>query len=174
MGKKSCAYLLILCIVCCLAGCGQTKNKPPASFSALDWDASPDAMRQAHGDETESYPSVYGGTTYVYGWEYEGRNGTLKYMFDAEEKLMCIAWAYETADADDLDAVYEKLHKEVEDAKGESGYNPSGSTNYGDVWYLEDGDIIISAVTAENQYALQYAYLNPAVSNKEASGASTQ
>lgn len=160
---------LMLCILCCFTGCGKEENPAPVSpFSELFWDSSAEDMTASEGEPTDSYASVYSGITYVYDKEYHGRNGTLKYMFDGDDKLMCIAWAYEAADADDLDTVYHLLHAEVVDACGQSGYNPSGSTNYGDVWYRADGDIIISAVTAGGKYAMQYAYLNPLVSNQDA------
>lgn len=159
----------MMLLALCLAGCSNSRTaEAVAPFSALTWDSSPEDMNRLEKDATESYASVYNGTTYVYEREYQGRNGSLKYMFDDEDKLMCIAWACEAADAGELDRVYQSLHAEVEEACGASGYNPSGSTNYGDVWYREDGDIIISAVTAEDQYAIQYAYLNPLVSNQDA------
>lgn len=160
--------LTFLCLLlCCLTGCKSPKNQPPAPFSALTWDASYEDVKEAHGDEIESYPSVYEGTTYVYEAAYQERNGTLKYMFDSEEKLMCIAWAYETEDRKELDSVYQSLKKEVEDVHGESGYNPSAPASGGDVWYLEEGDIILTAVSGQDSSALQYAYLNAAVSNQE-------
>ena len=160
---------ILLCILCCFTGCGRSGDAEPVSpFSGLSWNSSREEMRASEGEPADSYVSVYNGTTYVYNREYQERNGTLKYMFDADGNLMCIAWAYEAEDADDLDTVYHDLHAEVEAVCGGSGYNPSGSTNYGDVWYRTDGDIIISAVTAGGKYALQYAYLNPLVSNRDA------
>ena len=46
-------------------------------------------------------------------------------------------------------------------AHGESGYNTQKETNYGDVWYLEDGNIIISTMVTDSQKALQFAFLSP-------------
>lgn len=156
-------------LLCALTGCsGGKAGQAAAPFSSLTWDSSPEDLKQLEGEAKESYDSNYNGTTYVYDGEYQGRNGTLKYMFDADEKLMCIAWAYIAADADDLDAAYTSIHAEIVAAHGESGYHPSGSTNYGDVWYRAEGDIILSALTVEGQSAMQYAYLNPKVSNQEA------
>lgn len=161
--------MLPLGLLFCSAGCGNGgKSSSVAPFSSLTWNSSLEELKQTEGEEKESYASNYNGVTYVYDTEYQGRNGTLKYMFDADEKLMCIAWTYVTDDADDLDSVYQSLHDEVEAANGESGYHPSASTNYGDVWYRPDGDIILSAVITEEQCALQYAYRNPLVSNQDA------
>ncbi len=166
MTKTRLRFPLLCLLLCCLTGCKGQKNQPPAPFSALTWNASYEDVKEAHGNEIESYPSVYEGTTYVYEAVYQERNGTLKYMFDSEEKLMCIAWAYETDDPEDLESVYRSLKKEVEDVHGES-CSPSAASGYGDVWYLQEGDIILTAVSVQDGSALQYAYLNAAVSNQE-------
>ena len=55
----------------------------------------------------------------------------------------------------------------MEDTYGESGYDSENPTNYGDVWYLENGNILLMVVTTDTQQALQYSYLNPEVSTKE-------
>ena len=87
--------------------------------------------------------------------------GTVKYMFDQDEKLASIAWAYGSDDADELYKLYDTIHADVVAAHGESGYNTQKETNYGDVWYLEDGNIIISTMVTDSQKALQFAYLSP-------------
>lgn len=157
-----------LCLPLSLAGCGSGSTEAATPFSPLAWDSAPEELAQLEGEAKETYPSVYSGTTYVYDGVYQERNGSFKYMYDEDEKLMCIAWTYTAEDAADLDSAYTSVQNEVEAAEGESGYTPSGSTNYGGVWYREEGDIVLSAVTSGEQYAMQYAYLNPQVSNKEA------
>jgi hypothetical protein len=124
-------------------------------------------MEAAEGSDYETYDSVYGGTTYTYSKEYLDCTGTVKYMFDQDDQLMCVAWAYTPESAEELDTVYSAIHEELVDTYGNSGYDNTDETNYGDVWYLDSGDIILSAVTMDSQWAFQYAYLNPAVSNSD-------
>ena len=57
-----------------------------------------DDIQALEGDSGESYDSVYDGTTYTYEKEYDGLKGTIKYMFDDKEKLVCLSWMYETDD----------------------------------------------------------------------------
>ncbi len=149
-----------------LAGCASGSKKEAASpLSTLGWDATKDTMISAEGTDYSTYDSVYGGTTYTYAKAYEGHDGTIKYMFNDAGALMCIAWTCSFEQDDDLIALYEDIHASLEDAHGESGYNTSNSTSYGDVWYLDSGDIIISTMMTSSNKALQYSYLNPAVSN---------
>ncbi|MCI8893996.1 MAG: hypothetical protein HFI41_04980 [Lachnospiraceae bacterium] len=162
------AWILAACFAWILAGCsGSAGQEAPAPFSALTWEASYEDLTRLEGEPLTTYDSVYGGTACTYAKEYKGQKGTLKYMFDDNNQLMCIAWAYETADPSQLDSVYTALHEEVVERYGESGYNPDNPTSYGDVWYLDSGHIILSAITTGNQCALQYAYLNPLASDPE-------
>lgn len=166
--KKAALWLLTACLILILAGCGaKERTEAPSPLSSLTWNSSYEEMVAVEGKALESYDSVYGGPAYTYAKEYQGQKGTLKYMFDGNQQLMCIAWAFETADRAQLDQLYTALHGEVVERHGESGYNPGNSTNYGDVWYLDSGHIILSAVTGQDQYALQYAYLNPLASDEE-------
>ena len=114
-----------------------------------------------------TYDSVYGGVCYTYPKEYNGLMGTIKYMFDAEEKLMCVAWAYGCNDADELFALYESINDSVNEKYGESGYAADHPGNYGNVWYLTTGDIVLTTMITTENKALQYAYLHPVVSNKK-------
>lgn len=154
-----------------LAGCAKTKEeeKPPAMdcpFSELTWDSTYDNMIELEGEPTENHPSVYNGTTYSYPMNYMDLDGTVKYMFDENNELMCIAWAC-AGDKDNLQESYDTIKKDLVDTFGESGYNTSNATNYGDVWYLDDGHIILSVVTTDQQKALQYSYQSPAASEEE-------
>lgn len=164
------ALFIIITLCHTLIGCQGTSVSSNAicPFSTLDWTATYEDMIAVEGNGHESYDSVYGGSTYTYTKDYLGETGIIKYMFDAENKLMCMAWAYTTDSMDSLDRIYNTIHQQVVKEHGESGFDNANSTNYGDVWYLESGDILITAVTTESETALQYAYLNPAVSNKEA------
>lgn len=145
-----------------LFGCGSNSSTmPDCPFSDLKWSSSVKDMEKAEGTGHETYDSVYGGTTYTYGKEYQGVSGTVKYMFDEDEKLASIAWAYGSDDADELYQLYETIHADVVAAYGESGYNTQKETNYGDVWYLKDGNIILSTMVTNSQKALQFAYLSP-------------
>ncbi len=146
-----------------LAGCGAvaTSSEPDCPFSELKWSSSIKDMKSAEGTDYETYDSVYGGTTYTYDKEYLGASGTVKYMFDEDDKLASIAWAYGSEDADELYALYDTIHTDLIGTYGDSGYNTSKETNYGDVWYRDEGNIIISTMVTDSQKALQYAYLSP-------------
>ncbi len=141
-------------------------------FTEMAWDASADDVISAEtggesGAGPSTYDSVYGGTCYTFPKEYNGLLGTIKYMFDAEEKLMCVAWAYGCSDADELLSLYESINDSVNEKYGESGYAADHPGNYGNVWYLETGDIVLTTMITTENKALQYAYLHPAVSNKK-------
>lgn len=146
-----------------LFGCGSNASStlPDCPFSDLKWSSSVKDMEKTEGTDHETYDSVYGGTTYTYEKEYQGVSGTVKYMFDEDKNLANIAWAYSSDDTDELYQLYEKIHADVVAAHGESGYNTQKETNYGDVWYLEDGNIILSTMVTDSQKALQFAYLSP-------------
>lgn len=160
--KIRCIFLSLL-MVLSLTGCGSRASTtlPDCPFSELKWASSVKDMEQIEGTDYETYDSVYGGTTYTYAKEYQGVAGTVKYMFDDRKRLACIAWAYGSENADELYGLYETIHADVVSAHGESGYNTQKETNYGDVWYLDDGNIIISTMITESQKALQFAYLSP-------------
>lgn len=155
--------LAVSLLTAVLTGCGSRSAAPAEGcpFSDLTWESSVSDMEKNEGTDHETYDSVYGGITYTYPKEYAGVSGTIKYMYDADEKLASIAWAYGSDDADELRGLYETIHSDLVAAHGDSGYNTEKGTNYGDVWYLEDGNIIISAMITDSQKALQYAYISP-------------
>lgn len=174
-------FTLIICILLLFftAACGGKDNGPvlECPFTEIGWNASADDVIAAETGgadnglagtgEFSTYDSVYGGICYIFPKEYSGRQGTVKYMFDADEKLMCVAWAYGCGDEAELLSLYESINDSVNEKYGESGYAAEHPGNYGNVWYLETGDIVLTTmVTAENK-ALQYAYLHPAVSNRQ-------
>lgn len=135
-------------------------------FSTIIWTNTLDDIIALEGKNYSTYDSVYGGLCYTYPKEYLGRNGTIKYMTDENYALACIAWTYTSDDTEDLYALYDEINKYTINRFGESGYNPQNSTNYGNVWYREEGNIIISTMLTSTNKALQYAYLNPVVSSE--------
>lgn len=153
----------VICLFCLLfmIGCN---NKAVAPFTDATWNSSSDELISAKGNAAKSYDSVYGGTTYVYDTSYKGRNGVIKYMFDDKNSLMCVAFTYVPETSDEVFALYNEIHASLEEELGESGYNTDQGTNYGDVWYREEGDVIISCMITSEQNSLQYSYLNPVVS----------
>lgn len=158
--KKILGFCLAVSVAAaCMIGCGSKTAACP--FSELTWKNSVSDMEKLEGTEHETYDSVYGGTTYTYPKEFEGVSGTVKYMYDAEGKLASIAWAYGSDDAEELRELYGSIHSDLVSAHGESGYNTQEDTNYGDVWYLKEGNIIVSAMITDSQKALQYAYISP-------------
>ena len=105
MKKKFLSLCLTLSMTAVLLfGCGSKDTTAAAGcpFSDLEWGSNVKDMEAAEGTEHETYDSVYGGTTYTYAKEYQGLTGTVKYMFDENEKLASIAWAYGSDDADEL------------------------------------------------------------------------
>lgn len=174
MIRKTVVAGVLVIVVGLLGACGKKADAAAdavAPFSEAAWDSSindvESSEEKAEG-ETASYKSIYGGTTYSYPKEYLGREGTIKYMFDDKDALMCIAWAYGSDSEDELYTLYDEINQSVNDVHGESGYQAdSNVSNYGNVWYLESGDIILSTMVTADNKALQYAYLNPAVSNTE-------
>ena len=87
-------------------------------------------------------------------------------MFNENEELMCVAWAYNgTDDEESLAALYNMINDSITGIYGESGYAGNGVGNYGNVWYMESGDIVLTAMFTSDNTALQYAYLHPSVSN---------
>lgn len=134
-------------------------------FTEITWEDDFEDVTNLEGDNYESYDSVYGGTTYTFPKKYLNLDGTIKYMFDGDGKLMCVAWSYGSDSLDSLTELYDEIHSDVEAAYGESGYNTNASTNFGDVWHLDGGDIILSVMNTNTQKALQYSYQNSVVSD---------
>lgn len=150
-----------------LTGCQKPQPKLACPFTDMTWESTVDDVTAAEGDNYTTHDSIYNGTTYSFSRKYLDLDGTVKYMFDNNDKLMSVAWAYGTNNVDDLKKTYDKIHGQIENAYGKSGYAAENPTNFGDVWYLDEGDIVLSAVTTDSQTILQYAYVHPKVSNTE-------
>lgn len=180
MKKKrllSISLTLLLCSVMALTGCQKKSDaaeKPELDcpFTELDWDNTLEEILEEEGGAYGTYDSVYNGTTYTFEKEYEGKTGTIKYMFDDKDKLMCVAWTYVGSSTDEINDLYKDIHDSVTEEHGDShqtGKDTNNVNNSGDVWYLNSGDIIISTVDTDQQKVLQYAFLHPDVSNSEES-----
>lgn len=166
-----CACLFFAIVV---TACGDTKKepKPVCPFTDIGWEASVEEVISAESGEFSTYDSVYGGICYNFTKEFEGREGTVKYMFDEKERLLCMAWACSCKDDEELLSLYETINSSVNSLYGESGYSADHPGNYGNVWYLEEGDIVLTTMNTSELKALQYAYLHPLVSNRESASGS--
>ena len=155
--------LMLLLAATLVVGCGtkSASSSPDCPFSELSWSSSVSDMISVEGEDYETYDSVYGGTTYTYERAYKDATGTVKYMFDDKEKLASIAWAYGSDNEGELYTLYHSIHADLVETYGESGYQTEKETNYGDVWYRKEGNILISTMVTESQKALQFAYLSP-------------
>lgn len=71
-----------------LCACGASGDGHPADcpFSHMTWTCSVSDVVAEEGEEHGSYDSVYGGVCYTYPKEFEGRAGTVKYMFDGGDR----------------------------------------------------------------------------------------
>lgn len=143
-----------------LCGCGDTEAID-CPYTDLGWDTTEEELFKQEGEYLTSYKSTYGGTTYTYEGSYMDKKGTIKYMYDEDGVLMNVAWAYSSNDADELKKLYNKIHENLVDQYGESGYQASATTNYGDTWDMDEGNILLSVMNTTNNKALQIAYVNP-------------
>lgn len=167
--KRSLCLMICMLSACALISCGKADAPAAAApFTALGWDSTPEDIIAEEGEDFSTYDSIYGGLCYTWPKEYDGCTGTIKYMFDSEERLVCVAWAYTTGSADELATLYESINESVNEVYGESGYNANGVGNYGNVWHPESGDIVLSTMSSTEGSFLQYAYLHPLVSNGDA------
>lgn len=188
--KHSRRLICLLCtlalLVTALSGCQKKVTSADCPFTEITWGSSPEDIQKAEGSSFETTDSEYKGTTYIYTKEYEGLKGRVEYAFDDKEKLLSMAWTYESDDAEDIQAVYEKLHKETVDALGDGDFatdknklntrlqnsqeklNKSGMTApLADVWYLKGGNVIMCAVITSDVKAFQYTFLHPDVSKEK-------
>lgn len=149
---------LILIISLCSCHTGLTQEKQIFPFTSLSFTSSYEEMVDLEGESTDTYKSVYGGTTYTYPKKYLDYDGTIKYMFNDKNQLMSVAWAYSSDIADDLYAVYDVIHSDVVEEYGDSGYNAQGDSNYGDVWELDEYHIVLSTMVTDSNKALQFGF----------------
>lgn len=166
--EKLTASVLTVALLASTALCGCGKAEPiDCPFTEHGWEITEEKLFDTEGDYVSSYDSTYGGTTYTYECSYMDKDGTIKYMYDEDGVLMNVAWAYGSTDADELQELYNKIHDGIEDEYGESGYHADSSTNYGDTWEMEEGNILLSVMITESNKALQVAYVNPLNEEKD-------
>lgn len=180
-----CLFFTLVLLAASLAGCQKKATTAECPFTTITWGDTLDDITKLEGDYLETYDSAYKGTTYTYAKEYDGLDGTIKYMFDGKEKLVGMAWTYTSDDADDIISVYNKIHEESEKTLGKSGYNLNSGKNelntklqenqealnaagmsspMADVWYLKSGNIIMNTLITNDVKAVQYTFLHPDVS----------
>ena len=150
-----------------LCGCSSASKKAIIPFTEITWESSVEDVQALEGELQDSYYSSYNGTTYVYEKEYLGLPGSVKYMFDDEEKLMSMAWLYLPESDEDLEEVYADLVKQTNNLYGKSGFDSDMNTAKGEVWYLEDGNILIGVMSTGVNEAIQYQFFHPEVSSEK-------
>lgn len=157
-------FLIAMCLFIC--SCGRSK-KAECPFTEITWENTLDEVLALEGEPLDSYPSTYSGTTYTFSKDFHDMSGTIKYMFDDNDKLMSMAWLYIPESKDDLENVYQTLCDETTQAYGESGFDSDMGTAKGNVWYLESGNIIVGVMSTGVNEAVQYQFLHPDVSNEK-------
>ena len=138
------------------------KQESPAQlkipFSTLNWSSSLEDMEEADGGLYVTFTSS-GGTTYQYMREYLGKSGYLKYHFNPQGALAGIAWSYEAADKNELEALYEEISTSLIKEYGEGRATSSGLNH---AWELPDGTSVrLNTGFGGSDYSLQYFYINP-------------
>ena len=164
--KLICLTIILTLTVACLVACKKTKEiKCP--FTEITWENTLDDIKALGGKLNETVDSSYKGDTYDVKATYNGLDGIVQYMFDANDKLVCMAFNYTSDDAEDLNKVYKTLLAETEDTYGESGYHYELATSGGHVWYSDNGNIILFYISTGEVKTIQYSYKHPDVSEKE-------
>lgn len=109
------------------AAAGQSK-KAECPFTEITWENTLDEVLALEGEPLDSYPSTYSGTTYTFNKVFHDMSGTIKYMFDDNDKLMSMAWLYIPESKDNLENVYQLLCSETNQLYGESGFDSDTGT----------------------------------------------
>lgn len=175
-------YFIIICTVLLfIVGCSSTDNskvvtqinkevkgKYSPEFTDISFTTSKEDMLKTEGNPVEEYPSLYGGTVYRFAdKDYLGLNGSVKYMTDDVGKIACIAFLYESDDAEEISKAYENIHSKLVLKYGDSGNSSKTQGNYGDLWYFDDVHIQISAVVTTEYKGLQVSYMDSDYSLKD-------
>ncbi len=166
--KPHCTSALLLSALLAFLLCGCQKEKPATAaspFSDVTWEYSIEDVQAYENTEPATYDSVYGGLCYTYPKSYDTFEGTVKYMFDGNEKLMCVAWTCSSEEEQELYDFYDKIEAAVNSETNGSPAVTDKISNAGHVWYREDGNIILSLMLTSDLKALQYSYLHPDVSS---------
>lgn len=167
--QKVCAAVLGLVLVAgsVLTGCGSKKTVQIAPFSEATWETTEsDLATLETGEEGESYPSMYYGQTHTYAKNYLDHDGIVKYMFDDKGALMGLAWTAVAESEEQYQNIYNKLKDSLKKKYGDST-DRSGTSNAGDAWYTDEGDIILIGSSTDTLKVVQCGYLNPIVSGED-------
>lgn len=160
-------FLLLTSFSLSLIGCSSAKASVVCPFTEITWENSFEDVQALEGELQDSYYSSYKGTTYVYEKEYLGLKGSIKYMFDDEGILRSMAWLYLPETSEDLENVYSDLVKQTNKLYGKSGFDSDMTTAKGEVWYLENGNILIGVMSTGVNEAIQYQFFHPEVSSEK-------
>jgi hypothetical protein len=167
--------LTVVLLFTLLSGCGkQTGDKAVAPFSDATWNYTVDDVKEMAGDDYTTTDSVYGGDCYILPGTYMDYDGSVKYMFDDDDALVCIAFACTNSDPDKISELYEKINKDVTDTYGEGTHTAKHSSNSGDKWIRDEGNILLLVLSTDDASALQYSYLHPSVSRDADGNLSTE
>ena len=161
------SLIMILFISLLTVGC-TSKDKEAVldcPFTELNWNASVDDIVNYEKTEYECYDSMYQGTTYIFPKDYSDKEGSIKYMTDDKGALKNVAWLYVGNDKEDVMSVYNSLIKELTDKYGKPTDNTDNVNNYGEVWKLDSGNIVITAVITTEAKMVQVGYMHPTVSD---------
>ena len=159
--------IMVLAVGVMFTGCGKKTSAQIAPFSDATWELTEsDLPTLEPGEEKETYPSMYYGQTHTFDKAYLDYEGTVKYMFDDKGQLMGLAWTVVAKSEAQYQEIYNKLKDQLKKEYGDST-DRSGQTNAGDVWYTEDGDIVLIGSSTDKLKVVQCGYLNPAVSGED-------
>ena len=157
MKKRLITIAAAMLIAVLLCACGKA-NSFECPFSDAEWTMSPGELSSVMGEPVEIYASVYGGDTYIYPCDYLGSQGNVKYMFSESGQLASIAWSLAGENAE-IEQVFNEINRAETKLRGKSEFSSKNDATNGNVWYLDDGDVMISRITANGSSALQYAYI---------------
>jgi hypothetical protein len=165
MKKGISTALIIVFLLTLLPGCGkQTGNEVIAPFSEATWNYTVYDVKEMAGGDYTTTDSIYGGDCYILPGTYMDYEGSIKYMFDEDDALVCVAFAYTDSDPGSVSTLYEKISSEVTAAYGEGTHTAEHSSNSGDKWIRDEGNILLVVLSTDYSSALQYSYLHPSIS----------
>ena len=85
------SFLLTALILIAVLTAGCQKSEGTCPFTDISWGDTLEDITELEGDSSESYDSIYDGTTYTFPKEYIGLKGTIKYSFDDKDRLVGIS-----------------------------------------------------------------------------------
>lgn len=159
--------LLLTMFFCflCVSGCKKETEVITCPFTDVTWGNTLEEIISSSGEPIETRDSIYNGKSYLFSKEYKGHEGTVYYIFDETEKLVSMAWGYSTDSSEELSTLYDELCAEITAEYGESDYTPQ--LGDGNVWYMDEGNIVLFNIDTAEYKALQLNYVHPDVAEKE-------